>query len=150
MKKTIGLIGKKATLHVQHTFCTFLCLCFTRLQRETSRNFPVTRFMEERPLTLPLIFTLVAASISHFPTAATKFYVFLPTKKCLLCLLSLPLAVCRSFSRWVSLACRLLSLFVFHTLSVHSKFVDITINLSLIQRGYRNNFRFPFSSLSTF
>ena len=72
-EKTIGLIGKKATLHVQHTFCTFLCLCFARLQRETSRNFPVTRFMEEMPLTLPLIFTLVAASISHFPTAATKF-----------------------------------------------------------------------------
>ena len=98
-ENTIGLIGKKATLHVQHTFCTFLCLCFARLQRETSRNFPVTRFMEEMPLTLPLIFTLVAASISHFPTAATKFYVVLPTKKCLLCLLSLPLAVCRSFSR---------------------------------------------------
>ena len=98
-ENTIGLIGKKATLHVHHTFCTFLCLCFARLQRETSRNFPVTRFMEEMPLTLPLIFTLVAASISHFPTAATKFYVVLPTRKCLLCLLSLPLAVCRSFSR---------------------------------------------------
>ena len=38
-ENTIGLIGKKATLHVQHTFCTFLCLCFARLQRETSRNF---------------------------------------------------------------------------------------------------------------
>ena len=87
-ENTIGLIGKKATFHVQHTFCTFLCLCFARLQRETSRNFPVARFMEEMPLTLPLIFTLVAASISHFPTAATKFYVVLPTKKCLLCLLS--------------------------------------------------------------
>ena len=28
-------------------FCTFLCRCFARLQRETSRNFLVTRFMEE-------------------------------------------------------------------------------------------------------
>ena len=28
-EKTIGLISKKATLHVQHTFfCTFLCRCF--------------------------------------------------------------------------------------------------------------------------
>ena len=28
-KTTIGLISKKATLHVQHTFfCTFLCRCF--------------------------------------------------------------------------------------------------------------------------
>ena len=47
-KTAIGLISKKATLHVQHTFfCTFICLCFVRLQRETSGNFLVTRFMEE-------------------------------------------------------------------------------------------------------
>ena len=31
------------------------------------------------------IFTLVAANISHFLTAATKFHVVPPTKKCLLC-----------------------------------------------------------------
>ena len=45
---TIGLISKKATLHVQHTFffCTFLYRCFARLLRETARNFLVTRFME--------------------------------------------------------------------------------------------------------
>ena len=29
---------------------------------------------------LPLIFTLLAASISHFRTAALNFHVFLPTK----------------------------------------------------------------------
>ena len=29
---------------------------------------------------LPLIFTLLAAGISHFLTAAMKFHVFLPTK----------------------------------------------------------------------
>ena len=66
---------KKKLLDVQHTFfCTFLCRCFTRLQRETSRNFLVTRFIEEISylflftlfFSLPLIFTLVAASISHF------------------------------------------------------------------------------------
>ena len=34
---------------------------------------------------LPLIFTLVAASISHFLTAATKFSCCSPNKKCLLC-----------------------------------------------------------------
>ena len=33
-KTTIGLISIKATLHVQHTFCTFFCRCFARLQRE--------------------------------------------------------------------------------------------------------------------
>ena len=46
-KTTIGLINKKATLHASTLFCTFLCPCFARLQRETSRSFLVTRFMEE-------------------------------------------------------------------------------------------------------
>ena len=48
-KTTIGLVSKKPTLHVQHTFfCTFLCRCFARLQRETSRNnFLVARFFGE-------------------------------------------------------------------------------------------------------
>ena len=66
-KTTVCLISKKATLHVQHTFsCTFLCRCVARLQRETSRNFVVTRFMEQMScvrvfvhfFSLPLIFTL--------------------------------------------------------------------------------------------
>ena len=82
-KTTIGLISKKATLHVQHTFFNvFLCLCFARPQRETSRNFLATRFMEEmlHVFLFTLFFTaahfhlaLVAASISHFVTTATKF-----------------------------------------------------------------------------
>ena len=47
-KTTMGQISKKATLHVEHTFsCTFICPCFARLQRETFRNFLVTRFMVE-------------------------------------------------------------------------------------------------------
>ena len=65
-KTTIGLISKKATLHVQHTFfCTFLCSYFARLQRETCWNFLVTRFIEEMSyvfsftfFSLPLNFTL--------------------------------------------------------------------------------------------
>ena len=42
---TICPISKKATLHVQHTFCVhfFAARCFSRLQRETSKNFLVTR-----------------------------------------------------------------------------------------------------------
>ena len=44
------------------------------LKRETSFNFLVTRFMEEMfvpvHFVLPLIFTLVAASISHFLSTA--------------------------------------------------------------------------------
>ena len=64
-KTTIGLISKKATLHVQNTFCTFLCSCFAQLQRETCWNFLVTRFIEEMSyvfsftfFSLPLIFAL--------------------------------------------------------------------------------------------
>ena len=37
-------LAKKATFHVQHTFfCKFLCRYFAQLQRETSRNFLITR-----------------------------------------------------------------------------------------------------------
>ena len=82
-KTTIGLIRKKATLHVQHTFfCTFLCRCFSRLRREPSRNFLVTRFMEEMShvFLFTFFFTaahfhlpLVAASISHFVAVVTEF-----------------------------------------------------------------------------
>ena len=50
----------------------------------------------------PLIFTQVAASISHFLTAATKFSCCICNKKCLLYFLSLALGLCRSFSRWAS------------------------------------------------
>ena len=72
---------------------------------------------------------LVAASISHFVTAVTKY----STKNCLLCFLSLALDLYRPFqSRWASLACRLLPLFLCVSLTLYSKFLDMTINLSLI------------------
>ena len=92
---------QKTNWHVQHAFLSFLCRCFARLQRcfvrlklQTSQLHII--FMEEllHVLTqyfvscvhvrfyfsLPLIFTLLAASISHFLTAALNFHVFLPTK----------------------------------------------------------------------
>ena len=47
--------------------------------------------------------------------------------------LFLALALCRFFSRWASLACRLLSRFLCLSLSRYSKFVDMTINLSIIR-----------------
>ena len=83
---------------------------------------------------LPLIFTLhwwpLAFLILSPPLQ--NFHVVLPTKKCLLCFLSLALDLCRPFSRWASLACRLLSLFLCLSLALYSKFVDMTVNLSLI------------------
>ena len=68
-----------------HFFCTFFCRCFAPLKRETSRNFLVTRFMEEMSYVfLFTLFFIVAhfhpASISHFLTAATKWHVVPPTK----------------------------------------------------------------------
>ena len=88
-KTTIGLIKKRETLHF---FCTFLCCCFPRLQRETSRNFLVTSFMQGMSYVLfyfIIIFFhcrsfspfMVAASISHFLTTATKFSWCSPNKK---------------------------------------------------------------------
>ena len=132
-------------------FCTFLCRCFVRLQLETSRNFLVTRFEEEITVvcvlvhffSLLLIFTFVATSISHFLTAATKFSCCSSNKKCL----TLALAVCRPFSRWASLTCRLLSLFLCLSLSLYYKFVNVTIILSLLLWTTRIQKRFPLSAV---
>ena len=47
-RKTIGLISKKLHCTCSTLFqCTFLCLRFARLQRQPSRKFLVTHFMEE-------------------------------------------------------------------------------------------------------
>ena len=132
-KTTIGLISKKNNFaRAAHFFCTFLCRCFVRLQRETSRNF----FMEEISyafsftfFSVPLIFSLhwwpLAFLILSPPLQ--NFNVVLLKKK-----FSFVFYLYRPFSRWVSLACHLLSLFLCLSLALYSKFVDITINLSLI------------------
>ena len=156
-KTAIGLISKKATLHVQHTFFyTCLCRCFARLQRETSRKLLSYTFyggdllrvlvhglknlyLQNVFFFLFFFFTTayfhlasVAASISHFVTAARKLSCCSSNKKCLLCFLSFALYLRRPFSRWASLACRLIYLFLCLSLALYSKFVDMTINLSLI------------------
>ena len=100
------LISKKKNLHVRHVFLSFPCRCFARLQRclvrlkrQTSRLHII--FMEELSyvftqyfvscvhvcfyFSLPLIFSLLTACISHFVSTATNFHVVLPTKICLLC-----------------------------------------------------------------
>ena len=138
-KTAIGLISKKQFCTAAHFFCTFICRCFARLQRKTSRNFLVTRFMAEMSHVFlfnifffhcrSIIFTLVAASTSHFLTATTKFSCFSSNKKIL------------SFA-FLSRASSL-------SLSFSLSFAGLspTLSLSLSLHGYRNNFRFPFSSL---
>ena len=71
-------------------FSTFLCRCFARLHRETSRNFLVSRFMEEMSYVfslpnflLPLIFILHWWSLAFriLSPPLQNFHVVLPTKK---------------------------------------------------------------------
>ena len=101
VQHTFSSNQQKTNLHVQHAFLSFPCRCFARLQRcfvrlkrQTSQLHII--FMEELSyvltqyfvscvhvrfyFSLPLIFTLLAASTSHFLTAALNFHVFLPTK----------------------------------------------------------------------
>ena len=76
-------------------------------------------------------FALVTAGISHFVTAAFVGRKF-QQKNVSFVFLSLALDLCRPISRRASLACRLLSLYLFLPLALYSKFVDMTIILSLI------------------
>ena len=77
---------------------------------------------------LSLIFTQVAASISYFLTATTKFYVFPLTKNVSFVFFFLALALFLVELRWPVV---LLSHFLCLSLSLFSKFVDMTINLNL-------------------
>ena len=84
-------------------------------------------------------------AFSIFSPPLQNFHVVLSAKNVSLvfylsCLLSVAL-----FSRWSSLACRLLSLFPRLSLSLISKFVDITTNISLILETTRIQKQFPLS-----
>ena len=98
------LISKKTNLHVQHAFCLSLplfCTTTTLFCRTKSSNFLVKHYFyggivaRTYPIfcllcscnfyfSLPLIFTLLAASTSHCLTAALNFHVFLPKNSSLL------------------------------------------------------------------
>ena len=89
--------------------------------------------------------TLVAASISHVVIAATRFSCCFPNKKNISFFLSLALDLCRPFYRQASLACRLLCPFLCLSLALYSRFVGMTINLSLILQTARIQKQFPLS-----
>ena len=96
-KTIIGLIIKKSNFaRVAHFFCTFLCRCFARLQRETSRNFLFTRFMEEMSCVTLFLFNFFFHCRSFSPRWPLEFLILSPplqnfhvvfptttTKKCL-------------------------------------------------------------------
>ena len=126
-----GLQKKK--LCTWSTLFISLPLFCTTTTRETSEN-RLTYTFQGRNVTRFLVhfffsashfhLGLVAASISHFVTAAAKFSCCPSNKKMSPLFLSLALNLCRPFSRWASLVCRLLSLFLCLSLVLYSKFVD--------------------------
>ena len=134
-KTTRGLISKKATLHVQHTFlyislplfCTTTAWNFQKLLSYTFFSF--TFFFHCRSFS-PCIGGRLHFSFCH--RRYKIFMLFFQQKNVSFVFLSLALNLCRPFSRWASLAFRLLSLFLCVSLALYSKFVDVTINLSLI------------------
>ena len=139
----IGLISKKATLHVQHTFFVhfFVVVLHDYNVKLPETSWLVTRFMEEITYvflstfcSLLLILTSVAGSVSHFLTAATKLSCCSSKKNVF------------SFSRWLLWS---ISYFLFFSVSVslflYSKFVDMAINLSLILQTTRIQKQLPLS-----
>ena len=90
-KTTTGLISEKSNFaRAAHFFCTFLCRCFARLLRETSRNFVVTfyggnvaRFLVQFFFTAAH-FHLALVAASQFLILSPplqNFHVVIPTKK---------------------------------------------------------------------
>ena len=136
-KTTIGLISKKGTLHVQHTFFVPF---FAVVLHDCNVNFLPETFLWRKCRTcsrslfsLPLIFSLhwwpLAFLILSPPLQ--NFHVVLPTKKCVsfVFYLSLQISVALSLVefRWPDA----FSLFLCLSLALYSKFVDMTINLTL-------------------
>ena len=133
-KTAIGLISKKATLHVQHTFFVHF---FAVVLNDCNVKRPKTSWLHvlwrkcctcscSLFFSLSLIFTLVAASISSLQ----NFMFFLQQKMSpFVFFFSLALAPFLVELRW---PVDLLSLFLCLSLSLYPKFVDMTINLSLI------------------
>ena len=138
-KTAIGLISKKKQLCTCSTLFLFISLplfCTTttwNFQKLLSRTFH-GRNVERVLVHIFFFFTLhwwPLAFLILSPLPQT-FHIVLPTKKSLLCFFSLALDLCRPFSRWASLGCRLLSLFLCLYSALYSKFVDFAMNLSWI------------------
>ena len=105
------------------------CLCYKR-KKFLSRDRRVFSFNFFFFAAAHFHFALVAARISHFLPATTEFSCsFSNMKIFLLCFLSLALDLFCPFSRWASLACRLLSPFLCLSQALYSKFVDMTTQI---------------------
>ena len=117
-KTTICLISKKATLHMQQTFFVHF---FAVSLHDYNVKLPET-----------------------FLTAATKLLSCCSSNKKMSPLLSLALDIFRPFSLFISLACRLLSLFLCRSHSIF-QICGHAINLSLILQTTWIQKQFPLS-----
>ena len=133
--KNNNMSNQQKSNFAAHFFCIFLCRCFARLQRKTSRNFLITRFTEE--MSYVFLFTFFPLSLIFiflFSHRRYKISCCSSNKKCplfsfvLLCSFYLALALFLVELRW---PVALLFLFLCLSLSLFSKFVDMTINLNL-------------------
>ena len=132
-------------------FCTFLCHCFARLQGETSRNFLVTRFMEE----LLYVFAFTIFTVAHFHLALVVasiifsfchchyqiFMLFFQQRKASsVFYLSLQISVALFLIElcWPAAYFLFLSVFLWLYNNIYySKFVDMTVDLSLMLQTRR-------------
>ena len=132
-KTTIGIISKETTFHVQHTFFVHF---FAVVLHDYNAKLPETFFMEEMSyvfsftshISLPLIFSLHwwPLAVPSLSPPLQNFHVVLPTKSIsFVSYLSLQISV-------ALFLCRLLSLFLCLSLTLYSKFVNMTIYISLI------------------
>ena len=129
---TIRLISKKAILHVQHTFFVhFFAVVLHDYNVKLQKLLSYTEWRKCHTCSCSLFFAAphVHLAFDCWPTAflilsppLQNFHVVLPPQN----FLSVTLDPCRPFSRWALLACHLIFL------ALYSKFVDMTINLSLI------------------
>ena len=159
LKTTIGLI-RKTQLSTCNTLFWYISLplfCTVKLL-ETSEFYVLWR--KCRTCSRSLVFHCSSFSPCiggryHFSFCHLRYKMFMLffRQKNVSFVFQLPLQISDALSlvelRWLA---SLFSLFLCLSPALYSKFVDLTINLSLIlkkKHGYRNIFRFPFSSLLT-
>ena len=131
-KTTIGLISKNTSLHVQHLFLyiSLPLFCNVKLPSYAFYGGNVVRFFffvsfffccRSFSPWWPLGFLILSPPLQNF-------HVVLSIINGSSSMLHAP---CCSFSRWASLVGLLLSLFLCPSPALYSKFVDMTIDLSL-------------------
>ena len=135
-KTTICLISKKATLHVQHTFLYISLPLFCTTITRNFQKLPGYKFYRGNVVR---VLVHIFSTVAHFRPGGRWHFLFSHRRYKISCrssnekcLLSFFQSRSSSFSRWASLACRLtFSVFICLSLSLFSKFVDMTINLNV-------------------